>query len=139
MPRTRFSVRMSSSSSTARHGVEPGGGLVEEEEVRLEGHGPRDGRALLHAAGDLRREAVLRRTEADEAQLGAHDGATASRGRSVHSLERERDVLAHGERAEERAGLEHHPERRPPDVEAGARRRPAIVISPAIGCSRPTR
>ena len=41
-----------------RDGVEPGGRLVEEEDVRVQRKGAGDGHALGHAAGNLRRQLV---------------------------------------------------------------------------------
>ena len=67
---------------------------------------------------------VLGRRRARRARSLARTIASiASAARSVHSRERQRDVLADGHRAEERARLEHHAERRPAHLERRARRR----------------
>ena len=39
--------------------IETGGRLVEEQQFRIERDGARDGRALAHAAGNLRRPLVM--------------------------------------------------------------------------------
>src|SRR5206468_10857239 len=50
-------------------GVEPGGGLVEEDDLRLRHEGPRDGHALAHASGDLRGVLVPHVHQTDLEQL----------------------------------------------------------------------
>src|SRR5580658_2867546 len=99
------------------HRVEPGRRLIEEHEARLQRHGARDGRALLHSARELGRELVLRAAQPHEAQLGAHDRADGFGNEGRPFLERQADVFADRERPDEGARLEHHAERRPPDFD----------------------
>ncbi len=85
------------------HRIEAGGGLVEEEQVGLEGHGPSDGGALLHAARDLGGVMVLVPLQAHEAELGADDGVDRAFGKIGPLGEGERHVLSDGHRAKERS------------------------------------
>ncbi len=85
--------------------VECGEGLVEEDDVGLGGQRPRDGDALLLAAGQLRGHPVAGVREADEREevLDAF-AAAAARGRAATG-HAERDVLRDGQVREERALL----------------------------------
>ncbi len=90
-------------------GIKSGGRLVEEEQRRVERKRAREPRALAHAARKLGRilEAAVAR-QSDQCEL---EGAqlVEQRLRQSHPLlEGNRDILGHGERAEQRAVLEHH-------------------------------
>ena len=101
------------------HGIEAGRRLVEEDELGLERERAGDRGALLHAAGELGGELVGGAVEADELQLRARDRGDRVVREIGPLLERQRDVLADGQRAEERAGLEHDAERRKTGLEIG--------------------
>ena len=111
-PRLRFSVRISSSSSTELTGIEPGRRLVEEQERRIERQRARDAGALLHAAGELGGEMVLEAFQAHEPELRAHDDVDRLRVEVAPLAKRKRDVLGERHRPEQRARLEQHAEAR---------------------------
>ena len=54
-------------------GIEAGGRLVEEENVRIERHRPRDAGPLEHPAADLGRIEFLETRQADERELERDD------------------------------------------------------------------
>ncbi len=49
--------------------VQPCRGLIEEEDVRVEGHGPGQGGPFLHASADLRRIIVFKTGQTDQGKL----------------------------------------------------------------------
>ena len=79
----------------ARGRVEVAGRLVGEQDQRPVDEGPGDRHALLLAAGELVREAVLLAGQADEVEHGRHLLADHVLGPADH-LEGEGDVLEHG-------------------------------------------
>ena len=86
-------------------GVEIAGGLVGEEDGRLEGQGAGDGDALALAAGELVGQVVEAVVEADELEQAA--GARFDfLAREAFEVEREGHVLDAGERGEEVEELE---------------------------------
>jgi hypothetical protein len=92
-----------------RDRVETGGGLVQEEEQRIEAQGAGETRTLAHAAGQLGR--IFRRCverQADQRYLHRRDLVEQRMGQLQLLLQRHLDVLGNGERAEERAILEQH-------------------------------
>jgi hypothetical protein len=102
-------------------GVEAGGGLVEEDHLGLGGDGAGEGGALLHPARQLGRVEVGGAGGQAHAGEGL-DGAGAGLGAGHPRLQvAEGHVLPDGERVEERAALEEHPEaaRKASRVEAG--------------------
>src|SRR4029077_8111858 len=92
--------------------VEPGRGLVEEQQVRFDHHRARDARALLHAARNLTRKVPGERAQADQIQLRLHEIVYEGAADARPGRQREREVLGQRQRAEERAGLEEDAERR---------------------------
>ena len=56
-------------------GIEPGGGFVEKENVRVERHGPRDAGPLAHAPADLGGIEILEAAETNEGELVNDDFA----------------------------------------------------------------
>ena len=79
---------------------------------RVERHRARDRRALLHAARDLVRQVPGECVEPDQLELHPRDEIDRV-GRQVREfLERQPDVLEQRHRAEQRARLVHHAERR---------------------------
>src|SRR6266478_201390 len=72
--------------------IEAGRRLVEEEHLRIERHGAREPRALLHAPADLRREVVLEAPEPHERELQGGDLADLRRRERGELLERKPDV-----------------------------------------------
>jgi hypothetical protein len=90
------------------HRVEAGGRLVVEQESRLEGHRPGDGDAATLPARQFRRHLVDVLAEVDEPE-DLFDAPTHLIERHVGLfVELEPDVLANGQRVEQRALLEHH-------------------------------
>src|SRR4051812_5472212 len=79
--------------------------LVEEEDVRVEGHRARESGALLHAAADLGRIVVLEARETDQRELERGERGDLLRADVGVFLQRQRDVLRKSHRAPERAAL----------------------------------
>ncbi len=98
-------------------GVERPKGLVEKQDARLLQERLRDREALLHAAGELRGIAVARRAEPDLRQRLLNLVAQRSAGAPVDpakepralDLQRQDEVLRHGEMREDGIALEHDP------------------------------
>src|SRR6266849_4538871 len=111
------------------HRVEPRGGLVEEEDVRVERDRPRQPGPLLHAAADLRGIVVLEAAQTDQRELQRRDLPDLG-GRQIGVLpERQPDVLGERERAEERAALVEDAEApEHPLARLGARPREALGV-----------
>ena len=138
-PSTRLSVRMSSSSSTALTGSRP----AEARRGRA-GSARAPSRARSRRASSCRRRA--RRGACPRARRARRAAAWRARwrrwrraaGRSTRSSG-SADVLADGQRAEERARLEHDAERRSADLEVRAPRRRRWRSRPRAGVSRPMR
>ncbi len=88
--------------------VERAGGLVEQQHLRLHGQGPRDGDALLLAAGELGGPgaAAIAKAHALEERERALLHGRASLPANVQR--RQADVLQHGEMGKEVESLEHH-------------------------------
>src|SRR5512138_258657 len=85
--------------------VEPGGRLVQEEDIRVEGHRPRQSCPFLHPAAELGGIEVLEAGQPDERQLQAgHLAALADR--EVRELRQgQLHVLAQGHRTPQGAAL----------------------------------
>ena len=88
--------------------VQPGGGLVEEQQRRVQRHRARDAGPLGHAAGNLRRVQLRRVRQPDQAELHPRHRGAALRRQVGEHLQRQHDVLQQRHRAEQRARLEHH-------------------------------
>ncbi len=84
--------------------------LVHQQHARLDRQRAGDADALLHAAGDLARQLVLRRQQADKIERGA--GALGQLGalfrRAENPLHRQVHVLEAGQPGQQRVVLEHH-------------------------------
>src|SRR5581483_11160424 len=91
----------------ARLRVERAERLVEQQDRWIAGERARDGDALLHAAGELTRKAILEALEADQRNEPRDDGVAlgASHGLLVKAVD---DVAAHGEPGKQRIFLEHN-------------------------------
>mmetsp|Transcript_37520 Transcript_37520/g.87492 ORF Transcript_37520/g.87492 Transcript_37520/m.87492 type:complete len:341 (+) Transcript_37520:690-1712(+) len=90
-------------------GVQPRGGLVEEQQLRVQDQGARQRHPLDHAARQLGR--ALERVRGLEAHLGQleHDQRLDQAvGHAVELAQRQRDVVEHIQRREQRAMLEQH-------------------------------
>jgi hypothetical protein len=85
--------------------VEVGEGLVHQHQPRPRGHGPRHGDALLLAAGQLVRVAVIQAAESDQVEQARRDGPTLAPGQAPQP---ERNVVRHAQVREEGVVLEHH-------------------------------
>ena len=72
-PRLSRSSRIRSSSRRELIGIEARRGLVEEQDVGVERHGPGQARPLLHAAADLRRVEILEAGQPDQGELERGD------------------------------------------------------------------
>ena len=81
--------------------------LVRDQEFRLGDQGPRNGGALLFAAGKHRRQHMHAVTEADPLQELDHFGTVVRLG-STLDAHRERDILEGREMVEKAELLEHH-------------------------------
>ena len=98
-------------------GVEGGGGLVKEHDVRLHRQRPDDGKALFLAAGELAGVLVDLIQQADPGQQrlcllkGLGFGLFAQHGGGQH------DVLADGHMGEDVEMLENHPHLLPVEVD----------------------
>ena len=147
MPSRCCSSRELDAHLLAQLGVEVGQRLVEQQHLRLAHQRARKRHALLLAAGELRRRAVLvARHAAPVSSALQHLLASSRRAeylRSRATSQREGDVLEHRHVRPDRIGLEHHADvavcaaarrcRLP--VSHTARRRSTIL--PASGRSRP--
>ena len=109
-PSRSRSLMISSSTVSGRNRIEAGRRLVVEQDARLGGHRARDRHAAALAARQLRRHPVDELAQADEAEhLG--DARVRLVDRPSELLEQlVADVLADGERVEQRPFLEDHPE-----------------------------
>ena len=83
--------------------------LVHQHEFGFEHEGPRDGHALLLAAGKLAGPPVLEAAEAHEVERTRDALAAPFLGDAPH-FQRKRQVRAHGHVRKERIVLEHHPD-----------------------------
>ncbi|MHC2561173.1 hypothetical protein ACVIVD_003167 [Bradyrhizobium liaoningense] len=82
-------------------------GLVEQEDLRIIGERTCDGRALLHAAGELLWPMVLEARQSDLADEGIGDLVPLVL-RHAALAQAEGNVFAHRQPWEQRVGLEHH-------------------------------
>ena len=87
--------------------VEVGERLVEQQHLRLDGEGARDGHALLLAAGELPGPAPGELGEPHEVEHGLRPGADLV-ARELSLLQPEGDVLFHRHVRPQRVVLEHH-------------------------------
>ena len=81
--------------------IESGRGLVEHEDVGIEGHGPGDRRALLHPARQLVRKEVALVRQTDGLELHPHHERDDRIGQLRQLLERQCHVLGDGHRTEQ--------------------------------------
>ena len=124
--------------------VEPGGRLVEEDDLGLGGDGAGERHALLHAARQLGR-AAARRLRARARPRRASASAISLRRVPRHAApldQAEGDVLPDAQRVEQGAALEQHAEFAASAARGRARRSPTVSspsmrIEPASGRSRP--
>ena len=98
------------------HRVKSRVGLVEHHDLRVEHERPGESGALAHAARELRRRAVAGIAEADLGESLIDDLGDLPLGQVGVLAERERDVVVHVHRAEQRPVLEQDPEL-PPHLE----------------------
>jgi hypothetical protein len=89
-------------------GVEARARLIVADDGRLDGDGPREAHALLHAARELVRHHVLDAVEPDEVQLLADDLLDVRIAELRVLAQAEGDVLADGHRVKKRRVLEDH-------------------------------
>src|SRR5215475_4184610 len=101
-------------------GIEAGGGLVEEADLRLRHEGAGDGLALAHAARDLRGVLVPHVHQADLQEFLLHAAGDLRRGHLRLLAQRERHVVEHGHGVEEGAPLEDYSIAAPHHLEGGA-------------------
>ena len=97
-----------------RDRVEPGGRLVEEQEIGLEHQGAGNAGALFHAARDFARQMLGKRTKPDEIELGLDELPRRRAAYRGPCSQGKREVLRERHRAEERARLKEHAEGRTP-------------------------
>ncbi len=92
-----------------RDRVEAGSRLVEEQDGGIEGEGPRQRRALGHAAGELGRVLGRRvlRAEPDHPDAQQREVLQHGLGHREVLADRQLDVLGDRQRGEQRAALEH--------------------------------
>ena len=109
-PETRAELEDQVIEAPGADGIEAGGGLVEEEDVRIERHRPRHAGPLEHPAADLGRVELLEARQADERELQRDDLPDLLRGELGEGLERQRHILGERHRAPERPGLVGHAE-----------------------------
>src|SRR5262249_48625930 len=80
---------------------------VEQQDLWIIGERAGNGRALLHAAGELLRPVVLKAGQPDLSNEGIGDLVTFVL-RYAALAQAEGDVLAYGQPGKQRVGLEHH-------------------------------
>ena len=93
------------------HGIEAGGRLVADEQLRIEREGPGEGGALLHATAQLARIFPGMGGQSHGAQLHQHrlvQQLTVAGDLRMMLLEGQRHILRHREALEQRTGLEEH-------------------------------
>src|SRR5262249_37722494 len=90
--------------------IQSGRRLVEEQDVGVERHGPRDTGALEHASADLGGIELLVAGQAYQRQLERYDLTDLALGEPRERLQRQADVPRQGHRAPERPALERHAE-----------------------------
>ena len=90
-------------------GIEACGRLIEEQQLRIEGQGPGEARALAHAAGKLGRLLVASiRRQADQRDFERCDAAHHLLVQPGMLTDRHDDVFSHRQGREQRAVLELH-------------------------------
>ena len=126
----------------ARDRIETRGRLVVQDVLRPERDGPRDADALPHSARQLGGKAVLDAGKIDEIERFAHAVRDLVFGELLLLAESHRDVLADGERVEQRGELEDVADARAELIES---RRDSVGTSrsstmtwPESGSSSPT-
>ena len=86
-------------------GVEARGGFVEEQDLRIHGHGAGEGGAFAHASAELRGVVVLEAAEAHLFQLDADHHLDGGGFQGGVFQQGQRDVLAHQQGADQRSAL----------------------------------
>ena len=124
-----------------RDRIQPGRRLVVEQDARLERHRARDRDAPPLAAGQLRRHLVDVLGQADEPEHLLDAPVDLVERHLGFFVQLVADVLAHGQRVEQRAFLEDHAEigahRIISSSVSWSTRSPFTQITPASGLSRP--
>src|SRR5262249_7325329 len=85
-------------------------GLVEEEDVGVEGHGPGQPRALLHSPADLRRVKILEAAEPHERELESGDLADLGGSEIGELAQGEAHILGESHGAPQGSALVEHAE-----------------------------
>ena len=96
------------------HRVEPGAGLVQEQQGRVQRQRAGQRGALAHAARQRRRRQVEGAVQPHQGQLEPSAALALGGIQRGEQLQRQHQVAAQAHRAPERAGLEHHAEAAPP-------------------------
>src|SRR5579862_1466754 len=103
--------------NTCDHGVEPAGGLVVEQNIRLHSERPSEPHALGHAAGKLRRIQELRSRDCGESQFLRHDSPDFRFHQALAAAQAKGDIIEHGQRIEQCGILKDQPHLLPHDVQ----------------------
>ena len=109
-PRLLLKSRIRIIEFAGRYRIEPGGGLVEKDDFRIEREGAREAGALAHSPRQLR--GVLLSGpfgKSDDADLERRDLIHQAQRHVVVFLQRHLDVLRDRQRTEQRAILKQHP------------------------------
>ena len=112
---------MTASTSPTSSGIERGGRLVEQHELRVHRQRAGDGDTLLLAAGKLRRELRVLGGQADAVEQLHRALASLGRRDALHPDRCLDDVLQRGHVREQVELLEHHADPLPHAVRPGAR------------------
>jgi len=91
-----------------RQGIQPCGRFIQKEDAWVQRERTRQRGTLAHPAGELRRHHLLRLLETDHREHLRHPRRNRFLVEHPMLAERKRDVVADGERVEERALLEEH-------------------------------
>jgi hypothetical protein len=94
-------------------GIEPRGGLVAQQDGRIQGHGPGQPGPLAHTPGKLPGKILNERFEAHQTQLHAHHLLDHVLVEGGVLAKRQGHVLPKGQRPQKRPVLEQHPQAPP--------------------------
>ena len=90
--------------------IQARGGLVQEQDLWIQGHRPRDRGSFLHSATDVRGQELLEALELDQLELAARDPVHRLVRQVSELLQRQAHVFAERHRAKQGASLIHDTE-----------------------------
>jgi hypothetical protein len=110
MPRVAASLRIRLSRPAEVKGIQSGRGLVQKENIRIQGHGPGNGRPFFHAPGQFVGQQVGPVSEVHHVQFDPGNGLGRVRREMGKFPQGKHDIVQHGHGAEKGPVLEGNPD-----------------------------